>query len=148
MAACYVLFVGTVLVPLDIAAEELEKNLDEKTRKELDAAQEPLFIPFPGTITELRPQPYRGSDPEWQEFVKISRDAKLSQKIRGMSSFFRNRNTRIILTKVDDLANLIKESCEKSPSLVQTCGKDLKIRRTWLDLNFPNAAPPTYERSG
>lgn len=53
-----------------------------------------------------------------------------------------------MLISIDDLAVLIKQSCEKSPSVIQTCGKDLKIRRTWLDLNFPNFAPPTYERSG
>lgn len=65
-------------MPLDRAAEEIEKNLGKS-----DEAFEPLFIPFPGTIKELKPQPYRGSDPEWQEFIKISRDLKLSQKIRG-----------------------------------------------------------------
>lgn len=60
----------------------MEKTLDEESRKELMEANEPLFIPFPGTTREVKPRPYRGSDPEWQEFVKFSKDPELGKRIR------------------------------------------------------------------
>jgi hypothetical protein len=44
---------------------------------------QPMFIPFPGTTKELKPLPYRASDPEWQEFLKINKDRNLSKRIRG-----------------------------------------------------------------
>ena len=43
----------------------------------------PLFIPFPGTTKQLKPVPYRGSDPEWQEYIKFSQDQKLAKRVRG-----------------------------------------------------------------
>jgi len=46
----------------------------------------PLFIPFPGTTKKIEPKPYRGSDPEWQGFVKFSKDQELAKRIRGRSS--------------------------------------------------------------
>lgn len=43
----------------------------------------PLFIPFPGTTKQLKPVPYRGSDPEWQAFIKFSQDQDLAKRVRG-----------------------------------------------------------------
>ena len=68
-----------VLDPLDRA---LEQELKELPAEELEE-DKPLFIPFPGTTKELKPKPYRGSDPEWQEFVKFSKDRPLQEKVRG-----------------------------------------------------------------
>ena len=53
-----------------------EEEEDEEEHK-------PLFIPFPGTTKELKPAPYSGSDPEWREFVKISKDKELIKRVRG-----------------------------------------------------------------
>ena len=53
-----------------------EKELEEDEEK-------PLFIPFPGTTKQLKSQPYRGSDPEWQEFIKFSKDQELAKSVRG-----------------------------------------------------------------
>ena len=69
-----------VLGPLDKAAEEVEK---EMTEEELMEADNPFFIPFPGTTKELKPKPYRGTDPEWKEFVKFSKDRQLQARVRG-----------------------------------------------------------------
>ena len=59
--------------------------------QELEEEQKPLFIPFPGTTKKIAPQPYRGSDPEWQEFIKFSKDQELAQSVREeLASFVRN----------------------------------------------------------
>jgi hypothetical protein len=81
---CYGIFTAVVLAPLDKFAEEVEKNMDEETRKELEEQGESLFIPFPGTIKQIQPPPYRGSDPEWQEYIKFSKDPALGKQVRGM----------------------------------------------------------------
>ncbi|EHK96289.1 hypothetical protein M7I_7996 [Glarea lozoyensis 74030] len=50
-----------------------------------------LFIPFPGTTKQLRPKPYRGSDPEWKEFIKFSKDRSLQDKVRDSVTVFKIR---------------------------------------------------------
>ena len=73
-----------VLDPLERAAVDALQTLPAE---ELEDEVKPLFIPFPGTTKQLKPVPYRGSDPEWQEFVKFSKDKKLAQKVRGRCEF-------------------------------------------------------------
>jgi len=74
----YAIFTTVVLSPLD------KLDLDEETAKEMDEQGGSIFIPFPGTIKQVQPPPYRGSDPEWQEYVKFSKDPALGRRIRGM----------------------------------------------------------------
>jgi hypothetical protein len=57
------------------------KNIPEDEFDEED--EDPLFIPFPGTTKQKKPEPYRGSDPEWQEFIKFSKDQALAKSVRG-----------------------------------------------------------------
>lgn len=73
-----------VLDPLERAAVDALQHLPNE---EFEEEPPPLFIPFPGTTKQLKPVPYRGSDPEWQEFVKFSKDKKLAQKVRGTGLF-------------------------------------------------------------
>jgi len=119
-----------VLRPLQEAAAELEQSLDEETKKEMMEDDHPLFIPFPGTIKQIVPHPYRGTDPEWQEFIKFSKDLALGKRVR------------------DDLAEFVKSCVDKHPQIIMRCGKEMKIRRYWLDVDFPLAPPPEFERSG
>lgn len=69
-----------MLDPLERAAMEAMKDIPEEEEEEI---HKPMFIPFPGTTKQLKPKAYRGSDPEWQEFIKFSKDQKLAQKVRG-----------------------------------------------------------------
>lgn len=62
-----------------------------RTRQEGDGGHkeeegEPRFFPFPLTTVRHPPQPYAGSDPEWREFIRISRDRALQQEMRGGSA--------------------------------------------------------------
>lgn len=82
----YNAFKRTVLAPLDKAAEDIEQSLDEDTKKEVGMTEDDndsFFLPFPGTIKQVQERPFRGSDPEWQEYVKFSKDAKLGKRVRG-----------------------------------------------------------------
>jgi hypothetical protein len=59
-----------------IPKEILEAEIEEEDMK-------PLFIPFPGTVKQLPPKPYSGSSPEWQGFIKLSKDVEQQNQIRG-----------------------------------------------------------------
>ena len=127
---CYNAFDKTVFATLERAADDIEKNLDEATKKQLDEEDHSIFIPFPGTTQEIKARPYRASDPEWKEYVKFSKNPELGKAVRI------------------DLANFVKRTCEKHPILKMRCGKDFQLRRFWLDIDFPPAPPPEYQRSG
>ncbi|PBP25871.1 hypothetical protein BUE80_DR003153 [Diplocarpon rosae] len=118
------IYTEVVLSPLDRAAADALQNLP---REEFEEVNKPLFIPFPGTTKQLKPVPYRGSDPEWQEFVKFSKDKKLAQKVR------------------DELASIVQSAASKHPVLTVRCGKQMALRRYWLDVDFPQFAPAGIE---
>ncbi|KAF5872036.1 uncharacterized protein Bfra_009063ia [Botrytis fragariae] len=125
--ACFEVYTRLVLGPLDKAAEEASKHIPDEEWQE---AEPPLFIPFPGTTRQLPTVPYKGTDPEFQEFIKISQDTKLMNKLRV------------------DLTEIMRDFACKSPIVVQIAGKNLKSRRIWLDIDFPSIPPPSFERSG
>lgn len=66
-----------------LAAKGLE-GLEDQMEKEEEEGDDVIFIPLLGTTKEIPPKPYRGTDPEWQEFVTLSKDAKLMARIKGM----------------------------------------------------------------
>ncbi|KAK3987674.1 hypothetical protein QBC44DRAFT_331046 [Cladorrhinum sp. PSN332] len=122
-----------VLAPFYKFWDEHAEELEEERRKQVakDGEEEVLlFIPFPLTLEKFDAQPYSGRDPEWQEFVRISKDRKLLNKIR------------------QDTANLVFRAVENNPIIGFRFGKDMKIRRYWMDLDFPYKAPPEYQRTG
>ena len=80
---CYEAYNRIVWGPLDRAAEEALEDMEDE---EDEVEEKPLFIPFPGTTKQLKPVPYKGTDPEWKEFIKFSKDQNLAKKVRGLFS--------------------------------------------------------------
>lgn len=72
-----------VIRPLLKGAEAAEAS-GVLVRKEEDDEEkdDDLFIPLPLTTKRVIPPPYAGSDPEWREFVRISRDRELQAQMR------------------------------------------------------------------
>jgi hypothetical protein len=83
--AIYVSFSVYQKLVLDPLLHTLEdgEELDLPEPPESEEEEKPLFIPFPGTTKQLEPIPYRGSDPEWQAFIKFSKDQELAKRVRG-----------------------------------------------------------------
>lgn len=77
--ACYNIYIQIVLGPFDKALRETAKHLPDD---EFHEPAPPLFIPFPGTTKQLPIVPYKGNDPEFQEFMKISKDEDLLNQLR------------------------------------------------------------------
>ncbi|AEO69812.1 901bb8c6-2569-4447-ae21-f6fe5e5549f9 [Thermothielavioides terrestris] len=103
---------------------------DDLVPGEDEENDEPLFVPFPFTTKKLPRQPYSGSDPEWIEFIRISKDERLRDAI------------------IKHTCKIVLGRAQRTPLLSQRLGKPTSVRRCWLDFDYPFYAPPEYERSG
>ncbi|KAI1384269.1 uncharacterized protein F4822DRAFT_65147 [Hypoxylon trugodes] len=128
---CYQVYKYSIIDTLDAWAGEQEKRLTEKERKEMDEdLMEPIFIPIPFTTKLVPSDPYKGTDPEWQTFIKVNKDPELLRSIqRG-------------------LAELVRKTAASNSVLVSGCGKDMTLGRYWLDIQYPHRPPPHYVRKG
>ncbi|SMR52305.1 unnamed protein product [Zymoseptoria tritici ST99CH_3D1] len=91
--------------------------------------EESFFIPMTWAVPVAR-EFYKGSDPEWQEFVRIAKDKPRHQKIQT------------------DLAQMVHAGSMKHPRVAAMLGKDSKIGKYWLDISFPDGPPQEFERKG
>ncbi|GAB1740885.1 hypothetical protein NU219Hw_g5961t1 [Hortaea werneckii] len=119
-------------LPEDQQREGREVTDDEGEDEEgpFYADEESTFIPLTWA-TKLPRSFYKGSDPEWQEFVKVAKDKQRHRKIQ------------------DELVQVVYTGATQHPTISrQLGGKDLKVGKYWLDISFPDGPPPEYERSG
>ncbi|KAK5124232.1 hypothetical protein LTR85_001935 [Meristemomyces frigidus] len=93
------------------------------------AEEDSTFIPMTWATKAPRTF-YKGSDPEWQEFVKVAKDKPRHKKIQN------------------ELVQLVHNGCKQHPAVTRQLGKDSKIGKFWLDISFPDGPPQEYERSG
>ncbi|EEU48836.1 uncharacterized protein NECHADRAFT_98971 [Fusarium vanettenii 77-13-4] len=133
--ACWQIFMAVVFDPLlDWADAEWEAMSDKEKEEVQNMAEEDepiLFLPFPFTTEEVKQPPYRGSDPEWEMFVKVNQDTKLQKEIKF------------------GLADEIKRGVEKNPAFVKLLGGGaITVRKLWLDIIYPPAPPPKHYISG
>lgn len=145
LGGCY-LWASKYLVPALEESEESESpkkkgNESASTKKKGSASPlvggeeededdgEYTFIPM--TWGKQMPREfYRGSDPEWQEFVKVAKDQARRKKIQ------------------DALVQQVFKASKKHPAVQQHLGNDLKVGKYWLDISFPDGPPPEYKRYG
>lgn len=106
-----------------------ESGLEVQEGGPFYSQEDSLFIPMTWS-TKLPRQFYRGSDPEWQEFVKVAKDKTRIKKIQ------------------DELVQVVFLGCSKHPAISRQLGTEPKIGKYWLDISFPDAPPPDYIRSG
>lgn len=148
--ACYRIYTSTVFGTLGDWLDEQEAQMTEKERKELEEETEPFIIPLPFTTKQVEPLPYKGSDPEWQTFVKVSKNPAL---IRDLECTLAPNNTSTLnhaeLTAfADKLATICKKALESHPLIVHRYGKDARIVQYMVDVLFPSKPPPTFVRKG
>lgn len=150
--ACSVFYAQIVLVPLDKAITKAVKGLPAVEDDGKDAVQS-IFMPFPLTTKKIRPPPYSGRDPEWQAFIKLSKDKEANTSMR--SALYRTPLRRVCPgcradcsgARLEDLAEIVRNEVGRS-QLAQRLGSPIKVRRWWLDAEYPFGPPPEYRRSG
>ncbi|KAI0517162.1 hypothetical protein F5B22DRAFT_636081 [Xylaria bambusicola] len=124
-------FYEIVTRALIVLVKEVDIELTEEELQELeDEEAEPLFIPFPGFTQTVEPVPFRSSDPEWREYIKVSRNQALLSSIRT------------------NLAEMARRAVANDRQLTSRCGKDATVSRFWLDVQYPLKPPPTFVRQG
>jgi hypothetical protein len=102
---------------------------DDDDEKE-EEAEPILFLPTGFSRAKPR-QFYKGSDPEWQEFVRIAPDRQRIERIRG------------------ELVGMIRDIAMKSPQYVMRLGKINPAAGTsWIEFKFPDGPPLEFERPG
>lgn len=127
---------------VDIHIEEIEVEEEPATHKQGEwetqeedseedefAEEDNTFIPMTWP-TKLPRTFYKGSDPEWQEFVKIAKDKPRHKKLQ------------------DELVAVVFNGAKQHPRVGMSIGKDLKVGRYWLEISFPDGPPQEYVRSG
>jgi hypothetical protein len=86
--ALWQIYMSVVLDPLLDWAEAEWDSMSEKEKQQMeeqadDEEDEPiLFLPFPFTTKQIAQPPYKGTDPEWQEFLKVNKDPKKQSEIK------------------------------------------------------------------
>lgn len=109
--------------------EEGEEVEEEEDGPPFYADEENTFIPL--TWSRKLPRSYyRGSDPEWQDFIKVAKDKSRHKKVQ------------------DELVQIVYLGSVNHPGIARQLGKDLKVGKYWLDISFPDGPPQEYERSG
>ncbi|WPH02627.1 Hypothetical protein R9X50_00549200 [Acrodontium crateriforme] len=125
-------------VPFEIVEEGEQQEGEEEDDIQLPepdengdiwAVEDSLFLPLTG-MTKMPRTFYKGSDPEWQEFVKLAKDKARQKKIMGQ------------------LIKVVEDGMKKNPQFLQLMGKEGKAGKYWLDLSFPDGPPQVYRRSG
>lgn len=111
--------------------EDMEEEDDEGEDGEgpFYADEDSTFIPMTWA-TKMPRTFYRGSDPEWQEFVKIAKDKQRHHKIQN------------------ELVQIVFSGSQKHPHISRQLGSEAKTGKYWLDISFPDGPPQEYERSG
>ncbi|KAI1827463.1 hypothetical protein F4861DRAFT_536027 [Xylaria intraflava] len=116
---------------LGMMAHEEGWDMTEEEQKEFEEEDlAPIFIPFPGFTRTIEPSPYRSTDPEWQTFLKVSRNRALQRTIR------------------EKLADMVRQVVTNSPVITKRFGTGGQVTTYWFDLQFPLKPPPTFVRQG
>lgn len=100
----------------------------KKLEKEIEETDAAFYVPLPGTTQAVQSLPFKGTDPEWKQFAKMSRDPKKIATIKA------------------SLAEYCKKAIEKHPQITRDFGKEWRVTRSWLDVAYPSRPPPTFER--
>ncbi|KAI1454824.1 hypothetical protein F4805DRAFT_438072 [Annulohypoxylon moriforme] len=108
-----------------------EEDLTSEERDEIEEETlEPMFFPIPFTTRTVESPPYKGSDPEWQAFIRINNDPELTRSIQ------------------DGLAEVVRKTASRNSMLVHRCGSDMKLSKYWLHIIYPSRPPPTFVQKG
>jgi len=110
----------------DGEVEEEEEDDEDEEEEEVGL----IFFPT-GLSRPKKKEFYRGSDPEWQEFVRIAPDRTRMDRIRG------------------ELIAMVRGLAMKNPTYVQRLGKiNPEAGSIWVEVKFPDGPPVEYERPG
>ncbi|KAM7215425.1 hypothetical protein V8F06_009185 [Rhypophila decipiens] len=116
-----------VISPLGKAVSDLAQISPHEEEEDDDSD---FFFPLPLTTREVIPPPYSREDPEWAEFVKISKD----------KDYIRHMRTSLV-------SQVLRITSGHS-ILTARFGKPLRVSSWHLDLDYPLYPPPVHRQFG
>ncbi|KAL8918013.1 MAG: hypothetical protein Q9208_007611 [Pyrenodesmia sp. 3 TL-2023] len=109
--------------------EDEEDAVDEDDQNKEGVEDNTIFIPL-GFAYKLPRSYYKGTDPEWQSFVELSKNKKLCEYLKNQ------------------LTGMVGQYVGSMPPFQKVLGEKHKPRKFWIDIDFPQGPPPEYERKG
>lgn len=106
-----------------------------------------VFIPL-GLAYELPKTFYKGSDPEWQSFVRLARDREKCDALKSTDLSPNHMLCPRADVPTDELTGIIGEYVGALPQMEKLLGKGNQPQKYWLDIDYPSGPPPEYERKG
>jgi hypothetical protein len=128
------------------AVEEVDTEDDEDGLVPEDQPENAWFIPL-GLAKEMPKTFYKGTDPEWVSFVEFSKDKTRNAKVRRMYNVAAMKLSYAD-SNPDDLATTVGFHIGNQSVFQQFLGTPVVTGKYWLDVDFPVAPPPEYERAG
>ncbi|KAI9727968.1 MAG: hypothetical protein M1828_005373 [Chrysothrix sp. TS-e1954] len=127
----WVIFRDYIKIEVEVDEDEAQAEGEEEielpdilTQEDTEAGTFiPLWLP-----QGLPIQPYKQSDPDWQEFQKLSKDSDRGKAVKKQ------------------LADTI--TADASKQLRPLLGENVHHSRYWLDFIYPDFPPPEYVRRG
>ncbi|KAL9599673.1 MAG: hypothetical protein Q9219_003661 [cf. Caloplaca sp. 3 TL-2023] len=146
----FTLFFGVPWILLDDDSDEEEEEEEEEHTTEDGTTDEQnkddtIFLPL-GFAYRLPKKYYKGEDPEWQSFVKLSQNAQLCDYLK--SRYQQLHGTYSAYTLIDQLAGTVGQILGPMAQFQKSLGEDNHPQKFWLDIDFPQCPPPEYERKG
>ncbi|KAF2261827.1 hypothetical protein CC78DRAFT_619021 [Lojkania enalia] len=116
----------------DVADGEEDDRQEEEEEDRDDEEDSEALLFFPTGFSRAKPRTfYKGSDPEWLEFVRIAPDRKRIERVRG------------------ELIGLVRDIAAKNPQYKRRLGNiNTKKGAIWVEVKFPDGPPIEYERPG
>lgn len=112
-------------------ADQHKEHGDQHEEDEDEEEYDDAILFLPTGLSRTKPRTfYRGSDPEWQEFKKLSQDRARVERVR------------------QELVNIIRKACSTPAYQAKIGNIDHKKGRAWIDFRYPDSPPPEYERPG
>lgn len=117
------------VAPGQEAGQHDNADADEELVLDLEGNRIASFLPLQAP-KKLPRQTYRQWDPEWQEFVKLSRDTRRQAAIR------------------QELAEKLAHTAATLKPFQQQLGESIAWTKLWLDFHYPDKSSPEYIRRG
>ena len=121
--------------------DQVEESLVQVPDKPPEGA---LFIPL-WWGKKSTPTPYKTSDPEWQGYVKLAKDPRRMEEVKGKTDELDPVLWKLILSPESLCAQMLSQMPTQWTKLL---GSPLRISRTMLDFQYQGGRRPEYERLG
>ncbi len=115
---------------MDVERNNDPDREDDEEDEEFEGDEDALFIPFSWPKQQPRTF-YKGSDPEWQEFIRLSKDPQRHKDIQRR------------------LVSNVRSELSQHPHASRILGQiDHKKGKFWLEISFPEGPPTEYTITG